>query len=319
MPSQLLTIGDFAFANCTSITDIDFPDGLEYIGDSAFSDNRVRKIILPDSILEISERAFQKAYNLRAFIIYAVEPPPLGPWAFTNMHESFKIYVPDQSLEDYKITEFWTNFAYRTFSISDIDANGFVIDNNDVLIQYLGDAVDVEVPSTVTGIEGYAFAPSTIIQSITIGESVEEINANAFSECMLLEDIFVSLDNSFYESDDGVLYGKDNTLISYPINKKNLSYIIKSGTQGITTNAFISNDYLESLTIPDTITYIEENAFNGCNSLVDIYVLAESPATLDNASFNEIESDYVIYVPAQSLDEYIIAWAVVADKIQAIT
>lgn len=75
------------------------------------------------------------------------------------------------------------------------------------------------------------------------------------------------LDNDMYFSEEGVLYSTDHVLLFYPKAKEEKHFNIKPGTEFI--RGFNDNPYLETVTIPNSVTKIEQIAFAG-SSITEI-------------------------------------------------
>ena len=53
LPSTLRRIEFGAFCSCENLKEVAFANGLEYIGNSAFADSELRRLILPNSLCTI--------------------------------------------------------------------------------------------------------------------------------------------------------------------------------------------------------------------------------------------------------------------------
>lgn len=65
----LQTIGSSAFCGCERLTQITLPNTLKTIGARAFAQANLSEIIIPDSVTEIGENAFESNYDLRSIIL----------------------------------------------------------------------------------------------------------------------------------------------------------------------------------------------------------------------------------------------------------
>jgi hypothetical protein len=81
---------------------------------------------------------------------------------------------------------------------------------------------------------------------------------------------------------------------------------------------FAECSYLKSITIPSSVTAIEEGAFYSCYSLENVTVLNPTPPTLGDDAFYSTSTRLVIYVPASSVSAYQTAWSDYSSKIQAL-
>ena len=98
-----------------------------------------------------------------------------------------------------------------------------------------------------------------------------------------------------------------------------LSEVTAKDLEGVSTidvSAFSSRPTLKKVAMPNSITKIEQYAFNWCTKLEGIW-LPETPPTLVNAnSFDKIKADCVFYCKTQaSLNAYKAAtnWSTVTD------
>lgn len=64
VPKGTTKIGDYAFAYCAALNEIDIPNSVVSIGERAFWYGEFERIALPDSIREISDAAFTCCTNL---------------------------------------------------------------------------------------------------------------------------------------------------------------------------------------------------------------------------------------------------------------
>lgn len=134
------------------------------------------------------------------------------------------------------------------------------------IIGYYGNDTNVIIPDLigeypVTSIADGAFDGCTF-ESISINSGVKNIGLSAFNGASNLKSIGVSKDNTFYSSVDGVLYNIDQaSLIRYPSANENTTF-----------------------TIPDTVSTIDINAFNGAVALTTVDI-PESVTTIKSSSF----------------------------------
>lgn len=91
-----------------------------------------------------------------------------------------------------------------------------------------------------------------------------------FPVVLLLKKIEVDKDNTYYSSQDGVLYNKDQTeLIILPIANNN--YNIPLTVTRIGDSAFERNAMTE-ISLPDSVSYIGKSAFCFCDKLESIEI-----------------------------------------------
>ena len=92
---------------------------------------------------------------------------------------------------------------------------------------------------------------------------------------------------------------------------------IVPGISSISPYLFQYCTNLTALTLPNTVTYINNTVFKGCSSLMSLTVLATTPPTLNTYGLG-LPSGTTIYVPAASVDTYKTKWPQYANQIQAI-
>ena len=111
--NSVTSIGDAAFGGCRSLTSVTIPNSVTSIGKRAFIQcSNLTSVTIPNSVASIGEWAFAYCSNLKTVICEAIEVPELGDYVFEDMPLSeATLYVPAQSLDDYKAAEQWKEFG----------------------------------------------------------------------------------------------------------------------------------------------------------------------------------------------------------------
>ena len=171
----------------------------------------------------------------------------------------------------------------------------------------------------------------TFDSTFTIPKTVTHIADGAFSGFLNhnpLKSIEVSVDNTHFTSDDGVLYDKSKSiLIAYPRLKNdtlariapNVTEIAPAAFLGCTNIKHVSfNDAIShidngtfrgcksllDISLPASITHIGDKAFSWCNELRQIAVQSTTPPTLGDNVFEGVGMHIALYVPRESIEKY---------------
>lgn len=170
----------------------------------------------------------------------------------------------------------------------------------------------VTIADSVTSIGGFAFANCSNLTSVSIPDSVTSICQNAFRYCSKLTSVNIPdgvtyigscafSDTGYYNNssnwENGVLY-IDNALIE-AYGSVSGEYAIKDGTTVIADYAFNYCEDITNITIPDSVTYIGQNAFCNCS---DDLVIDCSCSSYAKSWAAENNIDYSV---AHSLTNYV--------------
>ena len=205
---------------------------------TGLKDTTLTKIIIPDNVTAIGERAFDFCDSLTS-----VEIPnsvtSIGDWAFNSCYSLTSITVDIN------------NTAYKS-----IDGNLYSKDGK-TLIQYaIGKtATSFTIPDSVTSIGAEAFYDCNSLTSVVIGDSVTSIGERAFAYCnsltsVVIGDSVTSIGESAFES-----------------CRRLTSVVIGDSVTSIGFSAFYNCSSLTRVVIPDSVTSIGSSAFYNCSSL----------------------------------------------------
>ena len=128
-----------------------------------------------------------------------------------------------------------------------------------------------------------------------------------------------------YENGVGIItFDTDVTQIGYQAfsDCSSLTSItIPNSVASIGLSAFYNCSGLTSIEIPNLVTSIDHGVFASCSELTSIVVLSIVPPSLGSSVFYQVHSDFIIYVPEESVDIYKTAtsWKIYADKIKPIS
>jgi len=122
----------------------------------------------------------------------------------------------------------------------------------------------------VTAISDSAFSNCTSLTGIIIPAGVTSVGNQAFSGCIGLTNITVDADNPSYASESGVLYNKTKTNLLQAPEGISGTVTIPEGVTTISDEAFSGCTGITSITIPADVTEIGSSAFSGCTSLASI-------------------------------------------------
>lgn len=99
----ITTVGQRAFSQGHYIVSVTLPEGITSLNFKAFgSCLSLESIIIPESMNSIGNKVFEGCLALASVTVLATTPPTLGDNVFNNCSESLIIYVPSESVEEYK-------------------------------------------------------------------------------------------------------------------------------------------------------------------------------------------------------------------------
>lgn len=129
----------------------------------------------------------------------------------------------------------------------------------------------INVGEDVTYLGDCLFWGCDSVETINLPSSLECLGEDTFANTGIMN-ITVAEDSEFFVSVDGILYNKEmTTLHRYPSMKTDTEFIIPATVELLDCCAFYYATALKTVTIPFSVTYIDDNAFEGCNALTDVY------------------------------------------------
>ncbi len=156
-----------------------------------------------------------------------------------------------------------------------------------------GNGPDESKPVVAVG--AYAVNADEYAEELVLGPSVQRIEETSFYNLKKLQKVTVDPANAWYKDVEGVLYTKDGkTLVLYPAcygqtptdEKDEFSYpdayAVPDGTERIATFAFLKNEHIRDLALPESLREIGDMTFFGCSRLGAFEYDAVSDALLGN-------------------------------------
>ena len=90
------------------MTNITIPNSVTHILNNAFENcTSLTNITIPESVIEIGYAAFLHCVSLISVNVKATPPPSLDYTGFFDCNNYFNVYVPTESFESYKKTDYW--------------------------------------------------------------------------------------------------------------------------------------------------------------------------------------------------------------------
>ena len=113
IPNSVTSIGMYAFSDCSSLTSVDIPNSVTSIGGGAFRGcSSLLSVTIGNGVTSIGWGAFEDCTSLTTIICKAIEVPTLGDFVFYDIPQTeATLYVPAESLEDYKAAYQWKSFG----------------------------------------------------------------------------------------------------------------------------------------------------------------------------------------------------------------
>ncbi len=160
--------------------------------------------------------------------------------------------------------------------------------------EYIELITAVIVEEGITEIYYTAFYYAVNLVTVSIPSTVTYLTGWAFIGCESLEEINVAEENTLYKSIDGILFSKDEkNLIMYPANKYCDEYTIPSFVESVGEAAFENNQAVNTVIIPDTVSSLEESAFENAN--ISTVIIGSAIETIPEWCFSGSSIETVIF------------------------
>lgn len=247
--SDLPWIGDI-----TTIRTIKIENGVTTIGNNAFCGlTNLNDVTIPGTVTSIGQSAFINCNNKKFNSVILESVTNIDNYAFQGC-----------------------SFLSKVVMDSAITIGDYAFANTNLQMVMSSDMADTEyydgifsLPDSVVSIGEGAFRDNGL-QTINIPKSTVFIGKNAFYSKLYEKTYNVDPANTVYASKDGVLYDKDyKTLLKFPKAKDSISEI-PATVMTIADGAFSWASKLKILSIPVSVTSIQNDAFSNC-TLTDVY------------------------------------------------
>lgn len=326
LSENIITVSNNRISKCSTdiAGDLVIMDGITHIGASVFNScTKLTEIILPDSICWIGQKAFEGCIGLTEITI----PKNVGRLgesqgrAFADCIGLKKVVIQSLNISDmYGVNN---NFE------GCVNLEELIYDEGVIKINAIGctGVKKVVISSTATHIGMSAFKGYTNLTEITIPESVAWIGHRAFEGCTGLTEITIpknvgrlgenqgrafadctELRKIIIEGSNVYNYGSNNnfegcTKLEELIYEEGVTKINNIGCKEVTKvsipstithindSAFRGYINLTEITISESVAWIGKNAFEGCTRLTEIRI-PEKVKTIGTDAFKDVAHIY---------------------------
>ena len=332
----ITSIGNYAFANCTGLTEITIPSGVTSIGNYAFNGcTGITSITIPESVTSIGSSAFRGCIGLTEIEIPSSVTSIAGE-VFYGCIGLTEIEIPSS------VTSIGSSAFRGCIGLTEIEIpNSVTIIGGNAFYQCTG-LTSIEIPSSVTSIAGEVFYGCIGLTEIEIPSSVTSIGSSAFYNCTGLTSIEIpnsvtSIGSSAFYNCTGLrkitMPGKiaiTQYMFSNVTNVEEVMLIGEGAIPNYTSSSYRytpwyeSREKIQSITIGEGITRIGKYAFSGCTALKKITM--PGTATIEQNAFSGVTNvEEVILTGEGAIPDYrgsayqYTPWYLSRDKIQSIT
>lgn len=207
----------------------------------------------------------------------------IGNMAFQDCFGLTSITIPEG------VVEIGTGAFYNCVNLASVTIPNTVTLIEDLAFFDCQALQSVTIPSSVKSIGNSAFEDCVALADVTLCDGLEQIGRMAFGWCEELREIripstvhsigaaafaftdieIVLADNhpSYEVDDDGHLFTKGREVLHTMKDTGDTSYTVPSGVKTIGGYAFVNMFSLEQITLPESVSSIEEGAFGTCSAV----------------------------------------------------
>ena len=192
LPEKLERLEASAFAFCEALTEIDLPEGVQFLGRNAFERCGFASICIPDSVTEIEGNPFKNCKALRT-----VELSPNHPlltvqdgMLIDHVHQRVlrRLTTGAVCIVPEGIKEIADGAFGRIPELTEITLPGSLEKIGEAAFIYCG-MREITIPKGIAEIARMAFYHCDQLETVHLQEGLRGIGWDAFSECASLSDI----------------------------------------------------------------------------------------------------------------------------------
>ena len=318
IPQSVVTIGDKSFRECSNLKKVYVPKSVTTFGTGVFiSCHKDLELIFDKDTTLTFQNSSVFQDNLKVLKFYLGE----GPTA----------YIPSG-------VEIIDSAAFQNKPITGVEyANINLIESIGEAAFAGSSIIELTLPAKLTSISPYTFSEATSLKNITIPKSVTSIGEYAFNKCTGLTDIIFDEESSLdtigayafkmctkvqsFDLPYKVKQINESAFSSFPLTTFNLpdliTYIgplafansnIESLSFGqidqlvtLKSRCFANMKELTSLTIPNSVQFIEADVANNCPNLKEV-VIGEKVTNIADQAFHNLASLETVYLNNSNVD-----------------
>ena len=102
----------YGFQSCANLLVVDLGNSITSIGNNAFNGcSSLASVTIPNSVTSIGVSAFGGCSSLTSVTCQAITPPTIGQNTWYGVGKTIPVYVPSESVDDYKAAQYWSEFT----------------------------------------------------------------------------------------------------------------------------------------------------------------------------------------------------------------
>lgn len=281
---QITGIGEeFFYDNCSVSKTLTVPDNIQYIGQNAFKESGLEKIVLPKQMEGIASQAFWGCNNLKT-VVLPQKIDWLGNYIFSYCSKLEKINFPEYTCVP-------ASMFLNCVSLTSVNIPQTVTSIEASAFSDCKSLAQITISEGIHKIDSYAFSGCLSLKTIVIPKSVNEINTEAFQGCRSLQSItipknvnYIGVDafaNTFFLKENFKNYSSMTGYFGQTIFDNEIDGMCIKNDRIVNAR----NSYLKKkVIVPDEIVKIEDGTFKDCSSIIQL-VCSQNLTHIGNMAF----------------------------------